>query len=394
MKIAIFTDTYLPQTNGVVAYIHDAIGVLSKNHEIVLFAPGQGPVRTEQVNDNFKIHWIPSAPFPFYEGYRIASMDYRRVSAILRNEKPDIVHAHAPINLGLQGVISATRNHVPTVITYHTHFPDYVPHLLNGKLPKSLRRLSEYTAKKFVKYMFRNADVVTAPTIELVEELQSYGLRNVEYLPNGIDMRKLACSPKDIAAFKKNNRIPKGKKIVLYLGRISFEKRLDVLLESFGMMERKDAILVIAGGGPYIRNFEGLATTMGLRDVIFTGFVADKQLGAAYACADVFASASDTETFGMTFVEAMRMGCPVVGVRRLGPKEIIEDGKTGLLVEPGNPSELAGAIDRLLSDKKLRERMGDAGRRTAMRYTIEASVGQMMKIYDRLLERRVFESTR
>ena len=97
--------------------------------------------------------------------------------------------------------------------------------------------MSEYTAKKFVKYMFRNADAVTAPTMELVEELRSYGLRNVEYVPNGIDMRKLACSPKDVSAFKKAHKIPKGKKIVLYLGRISFEKRLDVLLESFGMME-------------------------------------------------------------------------------------------------------------------------------------------------------------
>ena len=146
---------------------------------------------------------------------------------------------------------------------------------------------------------------------------------------------------------------------------------------------------MIAGGGPYIRNFKSLAATMGLENVIFTGFVADKQLGAAYACADVFASASDTETFGMTFVEAMRMGCPVVGVRKLGPKEVIQDGKTGFLVEPSNPGELAGAIDKLLSDKKLRERMGDAGCRTSKKYTIQASVGMMIKTYNRILGRRV-----
>lgn len=394
MKIAIFTDTYLPQINGVVAYIHDAIEVLSKNNEIVLFAPGQGPMRTQYVRGNFKIHWIPSIPFPFYEGYRIASMDYSRISAILKEEKPDIVHAHAPINLGLQGILSARRKRIPTIITYHTHFPDYAPHLLNGKLPKPLRKLTEYTAKKFVKYTFRNADIVTAPTMELVGELRSYGLRNVEHLPNGIDMRKLSSSPKAVSAFKKTNHIPKGRKIVLYLGRISFEKRIDVLLEAFGMMERKDAVLVIAGGGPYIQNFKDLAQTMGLKGVIFTGFVRDEQLGAAYACADVFASASDTETFGLTFVEAMHMGCPVVGVRKLGPKEIIGDGRAGLLVEPSKPRELAKAIDRLLSDKSLRERMGKAGRMTAKRYTIEASVGMTMRIYKRLLARRVSRSTR
>src|SRR5271157_5332246 len=172
MKIALFTDTYLPQTNGVVAYIHDAINELSREHEVVLFAPGQGPMRTQQVSDNFKIHWIPSIPFPFYEGYRMAVVDYRRLGSMLKEEKPDIVHAHAPINLGLQGLLSAKRRRMPTVITYHTHYPDYVPHLLNGIHMGPFRRISEVTVQKMIKHVFRHVDVVTAPTRELVRELR------------------------------------------------------------------------------------------------------------------------------------------------------------------------------------------------------------------------------
>jgi glycosyltransferase involved in cell wall biosynthesis len=247
-----------------------------------------------------------------------------------------------------------------------------------------LRRFSEFTAKKFVKHAYRNADVVTAPTRELVSELRSYGLHNVELLPNGIDMEKLTHTEKSVASFKRRNGIKKGMKVVLYLGRISFEKRLDVLLEAFGMMERKDAVLVIAGGGPYIQNFKDLARSMGLKSVVFTGFIKDADVGSAYASADVFASASDTETFGLTFVEAMNAGCPVVGVRRLGAKEVIREGKTGLLVEPSDPSALARAIERLLTDRKLHDRMGKEGKKAARGYTIESSVKKLTRIYRRL----------
>jgi len=385
MRIALFTDTYLPQTNGVAVYIHDAIKVLSREHDVVLFAPGEGRLRTAQQAPNFRIHWVPSVPFPFYEGYRIASIDYRKIGRMLQEERPDIVHAHAPINLGLQGVLAAKGRRIPTVITYHTHFPDYVPHVL--RLPGPLRKAGEHAVKKMIKHVFRHADVVAAPTMELARELRSYGLRNVDQIPNGMDMDSLACTKAGAAAFRKTHRIP-ARKVVLYLGRISFEKRLDVLLEAFCMMEREDAVLVVAGGGPYLKNFKDLAKSMGLRNVIFTGFVSDSDKGAAYACGDIFASASDSETFGLTFVEAMHMGLPVVGVKRLGPKEVIADNRTGLLVEPGDPGALAAAMSKLLSDKRLRERMGRRGRIASGKYTIEASVDKTLRIYRRLLRRK------
>jgi phosphatidylinositol alpha 1,6-mannosyltransferase len=382
MRIALFTDTYLPQTNGVAVYIHDAIRTLSKEHEVILFAPGEGKLRTEQKAPDFRIHWIPSVPFPFYEGYRIASMDYRKIGRMLGEEKPDIVHAHAPINLGLQGILAAKGRKIPTVITYHTHFPDYVPHVL--KLPGPLKAASEHAVKKMIKHVFKHADVVAAPSRELARELKSYGLRNVDHIPNGVDMSTLACTKAAAASFRKAHRIP-ARKVVLYFGRISFEKRLDVLLEAFCMMEREDSVLVIAGGGPYLKNFKDLAKAMNLRNVIFTGFVENK--AAAYACGDIFASASDSETFGLTFVEAMHMGLPVVGVKRLGPKEIISENKTGLLVEPSDPAGLAGAMSKLLSDKKLRQKMGKQGRIASQKYTIEASVDKTLRIYRRLLRK-------
>ncbi|MDD5171413.1 MAG: glycosyltransferase [Candidatus ainarchaeum sp.] len=381
MKIALFTDTYLPQINGVSIYISDAIRVLSKEHDVVLFAPGEGRLRMEQVSPRFRIWWIPSSPFPFYEGYRIASMNYKRVSDLLRKEKPDVVHAHAPINLGLQGIVAAKRKRIPTVATYHTHYPDYVPHLLSGKLPGVLRQATQFTAKKFVKHTFGMADVVTAPTHELVAELRSYGMDNVVHLPDGIDLAKLKCTKKEVMAFRKTHRITAGKKVVLYLGRISFEKRLDVLLEAFRSIERRDRLLVVAGGGPYLKGFRNIAGGLGIKNIIFTGYVKDKDLGAAYCCADVFASASDSETFGLTFVEAMYAGVPVIGVGRLGPKDIIKDGRNGILVKPGDTDCLARAMAKLLTHSALRERMGKEARKTALGYSIEKSAKRTLDIY-------------
>ncbi len=386
MKIALFTDTYLPQTNGVVMFIRDMVRALSSKHDIVLFAPGERDLRVEQAGKRVKIYWIPSSPFPFYEGYRVASIDYRRVSVLLESERPDIVHAHAPINLGIQGMVAGKRKKLPVVVTYHTHYPDYVPHLLNGKLPPAFGKVGQMTAKGFIRHMFSMADVVTAPTGELAEELRSYGLKNVVRLPNGIDLKALRCSAREVSQFRKAHSIPRGRKAVIYLGRISFEKRLDKLLEAFRMIEDDGKLLIVAGGGPYLERFKALSASLGIRNVIFTGFVSHPAI--AYGAADVFASASDSETFGLTYIEAMHMGLPAIGVSRLGAREVITDMKDGLLVEPDDTKALANAMKRLLEDDTLRRRLAREGRKTARRYSIENSMKETLRIYRGLLGRR------
>ncbi len=346
--------------------------------------PGKREFFHERVSKNFCIYWIPSSPFPFYESYRVASMDYRHVSALVAKEKPDIIHAHAPINLGLQGMIAGKRKGVPVVATYHTHYPDYVPHLLNGKLPSIFGKVGHLTAKKFVKHTFGMADIVTAPTGELVSELRSYGMKNVVALQNGISLKKLRCTAKEAEQFRKAHSIPSGRRTVIYLGRISFEKRLDRLLEAYGRVEDDGKLLIVAGGGPYLEKFKALSGSLGIKNIVFTGFV--KRPAVAYAVADVFASASDSETFGLTFVEAMQMGLPVIGVRMLGAKDVITDMKDGLLVEPGDTEALAKAMRRLLEDEKLCGALAKEGRKTAKRFSIENSMKKTVGIYDKLLK--------
>jgi glycosyltransferase involved in cell wall biosynthesis len=283
-------------------------------------------------------------------------------------------------------MIAGRRRGIPVVATYHTHYPDYVPHITRGKLPSALGELGAKTAKGIVRHIFGMADVVTAPTRELAGELRSYGLKRVVHLPNGIDLAKIRCAARDVAAFRKAHGIVDGTKAAIYLGRLSFEKKVDVLIEAFRMVKGGDKILIIAGGGPSLEKFRELAGIPDAKNIVFTGFV--ERPAAAYRAAQVFVSASESETFGLTFVEAMHMGLPAIGVRKLGAKEVITDGKDGLLVEPGDPAALACAMERLLDDGRLRRRMGAEGRKTARRYAIQNSVKETLAIYRRLLERR------
>jgi len=387
MKIAVFTDTYEPQVNGVVSVLESILPRLAKGNEVILFAPGNGSKMRMEQKGGITIYWAPASPFPFYEGYLMSAVAPREIDRVLKKEKPDIVHAHAPVLLGLQGILVAKRKKIPIVATYHTHFPDYLPYLLDGKLPGFLSPISTKTVEGLIRLVFSLADVSTAPTQELVNELKSYGVKNAVVLANGVDLSSMKADAKLCEEFREKNNIPEGKKIILYVGRVGFEKRLNVLLDAVEKMESKDFVLVVVGSGPQMENYLQYASSLGLKGVIFTGFVDKKTLPAAYASAHVFASASDSETFGLTFIEAMALGVPVIGVNRLGPKELIKDGKNGFLVEPGDSSTMAKRLDQLLSDNALRKRMSASAREMAEKFSIERSVEETLSIYRKLVKK-------
>ncbi len=388
MKIALLTDSYYPQVNGVVVFLSALAKQLSRRHRVVLFAPGKKKFRKQKVSKNFSIWWVPASPFPFYKGYRMTHPHYRRLHSILEKEKPDIIHVHAPVLLGLMGLYAAKKLSIPSIATYHTHFPDYLPHLFGGSLLPFLEKLSQYPVKKLVKYFLSKASCSTAPTQQMVRELRSYGLRNVVYLPDGIELERK--KPRKIVTdeFRRRHKISSIRKVVLYVGRISFEKRLDLLLRAFSRIENNRRLLLVVGGGPYLHHLKRLASRLGVKNVRFTGFISREFLPAAYAVATVFASPSDTETFGLTFLEAMNSSLPCVGVRSLGAKELIKHGESGLVVKPGSATAFAKAVERLLKNATLRKRMGRKGKEISMRYDIRAVAKQAEELYLKTIRSR------
>jgi len=383
MKVAVFTETYHPQMNGVVVFLSDFLPVLSKKAEVLLFAPGGKKLKKEKAGRQFRIFWVPANPFPFYEGYRMSKLTTGQIEKILKEEKPDIVHLHAPVLMGLKALYVSKKLGIPVVATYHTHFPDYVPHFFKGMLPNQLAEFAKSPVKKMISYVFSTADCTTAPTLELKKELEAYGVKNALYVPNGILLKKFRKG--DRGKFIRKYGIPPEKPVVLYVGRVSFEKRIEHLIRAFAKVE--NATLVIVGSGPYLDKYRKMAKAAGLENVIFTGFVTDSMLASAYASADVFASASDSETFGLTFVEAMSFGIPVVGIGRLGAKEVIHDGRNGFLVEVGKEEEIADKINLLLAKPALRKRLGMQGKKDAEKYGIGKIVSRCLGLYKKLSRR-------
>lgn len=387
MKIAVFTETYKPQKNGVVVFLSDFLPVISRNHEVVLFAPGEKKLRVEKVSKNFKIYWVEADDFPFYEGYKVCRISRHEIKKLLEKEKPDVIHMHAPVLMGLKTLYESKKLKIPTVATYHTHFPDYVPHLFKGMLQGPLTRFADAPVKKMISYCFSQVDVTTAPTEELRKELESYGISNVIHVPNGILFKKFG--KPDKMKFMKEYNIPRNNPVVLYVGRVSFEKKIDCLLRAFRKIPH--ATLVIAGTGPSFEKYKELADELKLKNVIFTGFVKDEMLPSAYASADIFVSASDSETFGLTFVEAMNFGIPVVGVNRLGAKEVIQDGKNGFLVPPDDEGALAAGILKLLKNPELRKKLGAHGKKDAKKYDMNEVSKEFVSIYKKLLKKKTKE---
>ena len=375
LKILIVTDTYYPQKNGVVVFLDQILNRLKKDHNVVVIAPGIKQKIENQ--NNLKTYWVSSIQFPFYEGYRISTASSKTLEKIIKSENPDVVHTHAPIVLGLV-VMGITKSlGIPTVATYHTHFEDYFPHLMKGNFKNALRLIGSVTTKKLIKHFYSRANIITAPSSEYVKLLKKYGLKKVELLENGIELARFKKNKNDI---RKKYNLPSDKKIVLYLGRISFEKNLELLFNAF---KEVDATLVIAGSGPYLNRYQKMAKDM--RNVFFTGFVDDYDLSQIYKTADLFVSASDSEVMPLTFIEAMVSGLPIICPKSRGTSDLVTHKVNGLLFTPNKASSLVRQLKRLLNDEVMLKKMSKKSKKMAENFSIAKCYKRTIELYKRLL---------
>jgi 1,2-diacylglycerol 3-alpha-glucosyltransferase len=384
MRIAVFTDTFLPQRNGVVTAICDTLECLQKNHQLTVFAPGKKTFRVEKRSKNLKVVKVPSFEFSQYDGYRISKAPLKKIAQVVERENFDIIHIHTPFTLGMVGIAMSRLFSIPIVGSYHTLLSEYFPHITKGKFYKVMKRIGEYPSRKFTKFIYSKLNCAIAPSSETAKLLRGCEIKRVVCLPNGIKLEKFKFNRKALKRLRKRYGIPKGKKIVLYVGRISFEKKLGILLKAFKMIEKKDIFLLIVGSGPYLKKYRKMAKELKIKNIRFTGFVKDELLPAVYHCADILASPSDTETQGLTFIEAMVCGLPLIGVRRGGAKDIIIDKKNGFLIRPDSPSEMAKKIKILIENERLARKMGRAGQKMVKRYSIEAVTDRLLELYKKM----------
>lgn len=346
MRIALFTETFLPKIDGVVTRIVRSLEKLGElGHEALIFAPGRPPPEAA----GHRVVRVPSVPFwPWYPELFLG-LPRPRIGREIDRFGPDVVHVVNPVILGLWGTMIARQRGLPLLASYHTDITQYSKHL---KLP-FLTPISD----RFLRDVHNQAHVNLCTSTPMVNSAKGLGIERVRLWPKAVDTELYRPGRRSEAMRARLTGGEPEKPLMLYVGRLSFEKRLDWLYAPITQLE--DVRLAFVGSGPAAKELEKrFAGT----PTVFTGYLSGEELASAYASADVFAFPSDTETLGFVAMEAMASGVPAVGARAGGIPDVIRHGENGLMFTPGDLGDLTEQLRRLLTDDVLRRRLGRQAR--------------------------------
>jgi len=376
MKIAFFTDSFLPFVTGVSVAVWDVARALAdRGHEIHLVAPI--PEGFELGYPNVHLVRVSSISGGlFYPGFRFARPFNRRIHRYMEEGDFDIVHFHTPLFLGRLAMAVARRQKLPLVGTYHTSV-DSREYRAHWKMQSGL---FDGGIKRYIDFFYKPCDVVSVPTQEYAEKLAELGLNYpTRIISNGIDLGKFP----QVDAEEIRNSYPG--KIVLSVGRVAQEKNLMFLMEAWPHLQ-EEAHLLIIGGGPQEAEITAYAEREGLKNVHFLGMIPheDLILSGYHRAADIFVMTSMIEVQGLALLEAQAAGLVSVGIKSGGTKSLIVDGENGFLVEPGDHDGFVDAIRRLLSDDELRDRMREATLEEVKRHDIRSIAQEWEALYEEL----------
>ncbi|MBI2550126.1 glycosyltransferase [Candidatus Woesearchaeota archaeon] len=376
MRIAFFTDTFLPQINGVVVYVTEiARHLADRGHHIYIIAPKSARTGTF-VYPNVTVLRRMSVPAPFYGGFKFTLPFDPFLLKFAIDKKIDVIHFHTPLMLGMQAFIIARILNLPLIGTFHTFFahPHYLKHIrMNNWIMEKL-------AWKWSNTYYNRCDLVICPSEGTKAELIAKGCkRPLRVIYNGVDSSVFDNS-KSSAVRKALNQ---GGKLVLFVGRLAHEKNISYLLDCFAMVLRKvpSAKLVIVGDGPQEADIRARIRLQGVgKSVVLMGKIEHEKLvkSGIFGACDVFVNASTTETGPLTVIEAQANGLVCVSVRGKG-MSLIKDNVNGYLAK--SKKEFADAVVKLLTEEKTYARMRRATLREVRMYELSRTVAELEKAY-------------
>lgn len=348
-KRAWFTDT-LHEVNGVAVTIRTcaALAETQQKDLSVVTCCKKGDALDRPNILNFE----PVGRFqvPEYDQQELSVPPFLEILRWCEREQIEEIVVSTPGPLGLVALAAARSLGCRIRGIYHTDFPQYVRYLTDSP---ALEGMTE----SFMRWFYGQMDVIYAPSGDYARRLESQGLEaeRIRILPRGVDARLFTPEHRNLEAWRKHGATDAFK--FLYVGRISKEKNLEVLLHAFDQVEQAgcNAELVLVGDGPHLKELKG---RFGRRAVTFTGYLQGEDLATAYASSDVFVFPSTTDTFGNAVLEAQASGLPAIVTDQGGCQEVIAPDRTGLVVEAGSATALAVAMEQLYRDRPMREVMG------------------------------------
>ncbi|MBS5964068.1 glycosyltransferase family 4 protein [Finegoldia magna] len=377
MKILITTDTYRPTINGVVTSIESLKKALDRLGHDVRILTFSDSFNSKQEGDIYYMGSLGAGKF--YPDARMNKLFYNRFYEDIMDWKPDIVHSQTEFTMFIQAKKIAKDLDIPLLHTYHTVYEDYTHYFsLNKKIGKEL-------AKQFTKQIIKNTDGVVVPTNKIYNLLTEYNIHEDIYVaPTGINVNKLSeCDDFDI---RSGYKIPEDKHIVLFLGRIGKEKNITEILQYLENINRDDIVFIIAGAGPFLSELKDICSNSKIRDrLIFTGMIDSSKVGNFYSKADVFVSASTSETQGLTFIESMACSTPIICRHDDCLDGVLIEGKTGFGYD--TEEEFIDYLNQILDNEKLRDKMGKNCKQLVdENYTEDSFANKIEKIYKKVIE--------
>ena len=370
MRIAYFTEVFLPKIDGVVTRLLHTLEHLRRlDHEAIIFAPTTSNEALPEDYFGHKVVPVPGVAFRPWYPEQILGLPRRRIGRELDLFQADVVHVINPVVMGLWGTAIAKQRNLPLLSSYHTDLAQYARHLRLSFLIRP--------GQAFLREVHNRAHINLCTSQPILNAARNQGIKRVRLWHKAVDTNRF--NPSNQSS-QMRNFLTEGhpdEALMIYVGRLSNEKRISWLLDPISKLS--GVRLAIVGSGPAESSLKELFR--GTR-TLFTGYMGGTDLAKAYASSDLFAFPSDTETLGFVALEAMASGVPVVGARAGGIPDVIQHGENGLLFSPGNLDDLRNQLKLLLGNIHLRNKLGSQARIDTEAWSWEKSTLKLLDSYN------------
>lgn len=387
MRIGLFTDTYPPYINGVsTSVLMLKQGLEKLGHEVYV-------VTVNSENFHYKkednVLMIPGIPIGIYD-FRMTSLYPLRALKIIKSWNLDVIHTHTEFAVGTFARLIAKQYNIPLVHTYHTMYEEYIYYITKGYFDGASKKLVEYLTLFLCDKTVEELIVPTKKTYDLFKEKYKVK-RDVHIIPSGIDVTRFYKENVDllsIKSLKKELNIKKDDFVILFVGRIAKEKSIDFLIKNLKAILKKvpKARMIIVGDGPDMNELALLVRENKLdKHVIFTGKVPWSEIPKYYQLANVFVTASKTETQGLTVIEAMAAEKPVVAIKDESFELVMKDKQDGLFFE--TKEEYQRLIIDLYNNPSYAKMIAKQARITANAYNPEVYAKRVLEVYESVINK-------
>ncbi len=359
MNVLLVTESYWPNADGGALFERRLVhGLIGRGHTVTVWAPAPTFSTYDETDGDSIIHREAGVTLWANTKYKVSLFPFFKARRVIRRDKPDVIHIHNCYWMGLSAMFWARWYHLPLIATNH-FMPENLT--LNLKLPELINRPLERLTWSFLVWFHNRANFVTSPTPTAVKLLVDHGLKvPSEAITNGIDTDVFKPGL-DGAKVASRYGVATDRPVVLYVGRLDGEKRLDLLVSAMAKVKQAGlkAQLVLVGYGKATDGLKRQAQRLGIAgDVVFTGFIDEADKPLIYNTATLFAISSPAELQSIVTLEAMASGLPVVAADVAALKELCHDGVNGYLFPKDDDNVLAQKITTILKDKALQTRFG------------------------------------